>query len=244
MKSKTIGKLDAIYRYPVKSFAGERLESSRVENYGLYGDRCYAFVDHSKEGWDRFITARKVPEMLGYKAELIDEYTGLSASPKVKISNSDGTIYSWDANLLEHMQQYVKPIISLETHSFEDNELKAVDEGSILIVTNQALRHMESLIGDSINAIRFRPNLIMTISDEISESELLGRTIMVGETELTVNSFCERCSMINIDPHSLAKTPVVLKTVFKDMNQLFGMYASVARPGVVSLNDPIQLIES
>jgi len=63
MDSQPIGKIVQINRYPVKSFAGEKLNSVGLELYGLYGDRSHAFVDDTKEGWSRYITARKIPEM-------------------------------------------------------------------------------------------------------------------------------------------------------------------------------------
>jgi uncharacterized protein YcbX len=50
MNSKPIGEILQINRYPVKSFAGERLNSVGLESYGLHGDRSHAFVDDTKEG--------------------------------------------------------------------------------------------------------------------------------------------------------------------------------------------------
>ncbi|OGX68649.1 MAG: hypothetical protein A2189_01200 [Paenibacillus sp. RIFOXYA1_FULL_44_5] len=102
MNSKPIGKILSINRYPVKSFAGESLNSVRLEAYGLYGDRSHSFVDESKEGWMRYVTARQIPKMLSYKAELPEPGTQLSdlEYSQVKITCPDGRIEQWNEQLL------------------------------------------------------------------------------------------------------------------------------------------------
>lgn len=61
---KLIGEISEINRYPVKSFAGEGLETCKMDTYGLYGDRFCAFYDETMEGWQSFFTARDIPNML------------------------------------------------------------------------------------------------------------------------------------------------------------------------------------
>lgn len=44
-RTTTIGKLLEIWRYPVSSLAGERLELARVDAGGLRGDRTHALFE-------------------------------------------------------------------------------------------------------------------------------------------------------------------------------------------------------
>src|ERR1700726_4816360 len=61
-----IGHVEAIFRYPVKSMAGEQLEGANLGWYGLDGDRRLAFRrinDHSGMPW---LTASKLPDLLRF----------------------------------------------------------------------------------------------------------------------------------------------------------------------------------
>jgi uncharacterized protein YcbX len=66
-----IGVVNELKRYPIKSFAGEVMVEAEVATYGLVGDRKYAFIDESKDGFERYFTARQIPELLQYKAEWV-----------------------------------------------------------------------------------------------------------------------------------------------------------------------------
>src|SRR5690554_6451310 len=98
MNRKLIGEIIQINRYPVKSLAGERLNHVDVRTNGLLGDRSHAFIDATKEGWNRYITARQIPELLHYRAEL-DIHETADEYARVKITGLDGMVYEWDEHL-------------------------------------------------------------------------------------------------------------------------------------------------
>jgi MOSC domain-containing protein len=55
-----------LWRYPVKSLAGEPLDSAEISTDGIPGDRVVQVYD--AEG--RMVTARTAPRLLGLKATL------------------------------------------------------------------------------------------------------------------------------------------------------------------------------
>ncbi|MEX2628057.1 MAG: MOSC N-terminal beta barrel domain-containing protein, partial [Ilumatobacteraceae bacterium] len=57
-----------LWRYPVKSLQGERIESCDVGEHGLVGDRAWGLVDQ-RSGY--VLTARRVPELLMASARLV-----------------------------------------------------------------------------------------------------------------------------------------------------------------------------
>jgi uncharacterized protein YcbX len=59
-------KIAAIWRYPVKSMAGERLAEVDVGPLGLDGDRLV----HVEDARGRIVTARTRPRLLGFHATL------------------------------------------------------------------------------------------------------------------------------------------------------------------------------
>lgn len=239
MTKISIGHISEINRYPVKSLAGESLETSRIETYGLYGDRCHAFVDETKEGWDSFFTARDIPSMLSYKAKFIgggskDEF------PILNITSPDGRIFNWDEALLDEMQSYTARKMSMLSYQTQHSDLMAVDMGSILIITDTTLRRLEAIWGKRVDNRRFRANLIVTLDENsFDESNWLGTRLLAGGTELQVDAYCERCSLITVDPDTLEKDTSLLKKVNEEMNLNFGVYASVKKTGQINVGDKV-----
>lgn len=237
-----IGQISEINRYPVKSFAGESLEACKIETYGLYGDRCHAFIDETKEGWESFFTARDIPNMLTYKAKLIGE--GSEAEFKVSVTSPDGRIFYWNEELLKELQRYSRKKMSMMSYKPQNTGLPAVDTGSILIVTDAALRKLEAIWGKRLDKRRFRANLIVSLDDSsFNESDWIGKRLSVGSAELHVDMFCERCSMITIDPDTLERDTSLLKKVKEEMNLYFGVYASVNKAGQINVGEKVYLID-
>src|SRR5271165_293963 len=59
-----IGHVEAIFRYPVKSMAGERLEEADLGWYGLDGDRRLALRRVNDRSGMPWLTASKLPDLL------------------------------------------------------------------------------------------------------------------------------------------------------------------------------------
>lgn len=244
MAANSIGTITQINRYPVKSFAGETVTSSAVETYGLYGDRCYAFIDETKEGWSSYITARTIPQMLTYKTTILNEPTDIE-SPVVKVTSPDGREFSWDEQLLQEIQPLAKPKITMKTFLKPEADLLAMDAGSILIITNASLRKLEALWGKPLDSRRFRANLIVALDENsIDESNWIGKRLRIGSAELQVDSFCERCTLITTDPDTLEKDSTLLRKVNEEMKLSFGVYASVIQTGQIQLGEKVYLDEN
>lgn len=238
-----IGEIVKISRYPIKSMAGEDLETTRIDAYGLYGDRSHAFVDTAKEGWESYITARQLSHLLGYKVRL-GEVTASDEFPQVEVLTPDGHAVTWDEPLLAEVQSHFEQKIALLRCKPDSTDLLAVDAGGILIVTDHSLRKLEHLVGNSIDIRRFRPNLVISLNSQYisNDSDLVGKRLRIGNTELQLIEECERCSMITIDPDTYERDPLILKKVNEEMNLNFGVYASVVKVGEVNVGDKVYLV--
>ncbi|NOU92696.1 MOSC domain-containing protein [Paenibacillus sp. LMG 31456] len=236
-----IGEIKNINRYPVKSLAGEGLETSRIETYGLYGDRSHAFIDETKEGWSSYMTARQIPDLLSYKAMFIGEGSA-QEFPKVNVVAPNGRSLNWDEDLLGELQAYSNTKMSMLSYKPNNQDLLAMDTGSILIITDASLRKLEEIWGKRLDKRRFRANLLVAVADNsLSESDWIGKRLIIGSAELEVTMYCERCSMITIDPDTLERDKSLLKKVNEEMNLNFGVYASVNKVGQVSVGDKVFL---
>ena len=89
---QVIGTVKEIWRYPVKSMAGERLQRANVGALGIYGDRGWAIRDE-KAGEIR--NARKLPALLHCTAVYLREPSGCDVPP-AQITMPDGTTFRSD----------------------------------------------------------------------------------------------------------------------------------------------------
>ncbi|MCR8844276.1 MOSC domain-containing protein [Paenibacillus sp. SC116] len=230
-----VGKIIDMYRFPVKSFAGERLESCQIEPYGLYGDRFCAFYDETKQGWNSFFTARQIPNMLAYQAKHVDD--------GIVVTGPDGRTFGWDKELMQEIQSYSKRKVSMKSYrepNPTDPNLMSVDAASILIVTDATLRKLEALWGKPVDHRRFRANIVIAVEEGIvSETEWLGKRLSVGDIELQVDEECSRCMITTLDPDTQERDPSLLKILNTEMKMNFGVYASVKKVGQIRVGDNV-----
>lgn len=237
--AQRVGEIGEIYRYPIKSFAGERLDACRLERYGVYGDRFGAFHDGRGQGWDSYVTARQWPKMLAYKARLIGD--------ELEVVAADGRTFGWDEALLEEIRELTSRQLIMtdwQAPHLEQPELLSVDLGSALIVTDATVRELSSQWGKHLDVRRFRPNFVIKTTEVAGrEQSWIGKKLRIGETMLHVFRYCERCSMITVDPDTQERDPSLLQTVKDRMALKFGVYASVISTGVIHTGDPVYVEE-
>ena len=119
LTEKEIGKIASLWRYPVKSMIGESLSSVKIDDKGLWGDRCYALIDKAT---GKVITAknpRKWPTIFGFSASLIESDNSINDTPPVRIRLEDGSLVTSD-------QENINQILS---KAFNHEVLLAVTNG-------------------------------------------------------------------------------------------------------------------
>jgi uncharacterized protein YcbX len=111
------------------------------------------------------------------------------------------------------------------------------DEASISVIAVDTVREIGRLAGLSLDARRFRPNVVVRLSRPVpfQEDEWLGGVLSFGEGDdgaaITVTLHDVRCSMLNIDPDSASMAPEVLKAVVRANQNRAGIYGTVTRTG-------------
>jgi hypothetical protein len=89
--TRSSGTVQSLWRYPVKSMAGEELDASEVTARGLLGDRAYALVDGAEGKVASAKNPRKWPRLFEFGAALVDRPSLGAALPAVRITLPDGT---------------------------------------------------------------------------------------------------------------------------------------------------------
>lgn len=106
--------IQQIWRYPVKSMAGEPLELAQIERRGIVGDRLWAVRDEEKSA---LTSAKKLPALLRLRARFVTEPRAGEAPhrvPGVVIGLPDGSeLESSDARVHERLSDFVGRRVSL-----------------------------------------------------------------------------------------------------------------------------------
>ncbi|WP_340372362.1 MOSC N-terminal beta barrel domain-containing protein [Peribacillus sp. FSL E2-0218] len=237
-----VGSIQEITRHPVKSFAGEQVQATKVMDYGLYGDRSHAFKD--KQG--KFITITQVPEMVRYQAFFSGEET-LKAYPELKVKAPDGNILTWgEKAFLEEMDLLLMREAEAVVYPPSHIPFGAIEEENILLVSDASIAELTKLWGNEVDGRRFRHNVVLSLVNKTPflEESWFGKRIIIGnDVELEIKRHCERCMIITVDPGDSHKDPSLLKTVVKERNNHFGVYASVLRTGEIRLGDQVFLMD-
>ncbi len=231
-----VGMVKEIWRYPVKSMAGEPLEEAGIYWYGIDGDRRAAFVrsdNHSAFPW---LTARQVPDLVRYRPW----YTAADArqSP-VMVQTPHGRALPLDSPELQtELAQAYGHAVSLIRIGRGIYDTLPVSVMSV--ATAQALAAAVDFL---LDYRRFRQNIIIKTFDgrPFAEESWVGAVIAVGEVHFRLNQQIERCQMINVDPDTAVRDTRVLKWVAQTRANCVGVAATPETVGVLRRGDIVRL---
>jgi uncharacterized protein len=218
-----------VWRYPVKSMAGERLDSCAVGEKGLEGDRRWALVDGTPNRAGKPLTIREEARLMTYRARL--------AGGVVEVLTPDGEIRGLDEGTVAHLAAETSRSLTLR-----ELEGANFDDSPVLLVNLATVAVFEAEAGMRVDHRRFRANLYVDGLEPSEEISWLGRRVAVGGTELEVVSRCERCVVITRDPDTSAATPALLRVLTETHETYMGVYCLVTRSGRVAVGDPVHLV--
>jgi uncharacterized protein YcbX len=234
-----IGRVVGLWRYPVKAMAAEAVGEAEVSWHGLAGDRRWGFV---REGRERrgfpWLTIRDVPAMARYRPRLADPARP-DRSPVVVTTPSGGELDVADPALAAELGAGLA--LKLDRGTFDALPLS--------LITAQSLATLGTLAGRPLAVGRFRPNLLVGADDPghggngFPEEAWVGCTLRVGDALVRIDRRDKRCVVVNVDPATAERDPVVLRTIARQRQAHLGVYGSTARPGRVAVGDPVVVHE-
>jgi uncharacterized protein YcbX len=236
------GAITELWRYPVKSMAGEPVRSMRVDWRGAGGDRTHALLyDH--KGARKHLTAREAPAMLAWSAAYPlapDAVLDPAEPPPVTVTAPDGSELSWqDPRLRRGLVEALGREVELQ-RDVEGQQ----DIGRTLLVTTEATRAaLEAELGRPLDLRRFRPNLhLQTDAPAWAEHGWEGRRMRIeGGVVLELLAPCERCAIPNRDPDTQEKWPELLRHITAQHEMLFGINARVMTAGRVEVGQTVEI---
>ena len=258
-----IGKVESLWRYPVKSMRGEELDEIFAGYPGVYGDRVFAFTSSLSPKGFPFFTGRDQRQMIRYRARFrnpekaarpinLAEAESSGANPisanaselMIEVETPDGkTIAIDDPALIDNLRANVD-----ENHQLTLNRSdKAItDCRPLSIFAVQSAKKLGEETGTNVDKRRFRANVYvdLTNADGFAEDQFVGKTLRIGsKVVVSVLERDPRCMMITLDPDTAEKTPAILKQVAQAHEGMAGVYGAVLMEGMIRKEDSVELID-
>lgn len=209
--------LEEIWRYPVKSMAGEPLQTADITEHGIAGDR----IIQARNAAGRILTARTRPGLLRHRAVLLENGDVLV----------DGR--SWRA---EEVARDVEKAAGAGTRLVRSDAEDRFDVLPLLVTTDG----MFAAVGHDRR--RFRPNLVIGGVEGLAEREWEGARLRIGKVVIGMEDLRSRCIMTTFDPDTGQQDLNVLRRVQKEFDGVLGLNSYVVTPGLISVGDPVELI--
>jgi hypothetical protein len=206
-----------LWRYPVKSMAGEPLSEIDVRDDGFLGDRLV----HVEDGHGRVITSRTHPRLLGLRATL-----GAGGDPLVN----------------GHPWRAPESAAAVRQAAGEDARLVAYDGPErfdvlpLLVATDGAVRAL------GVDRRRLRPNIVVAGVEGSAERGWPGRRLGIGKVVLALEKLRGRCVMTTYDPDTQEQDLSVLTRIVREFGGRMALDTAVARAGHIAVGDPVVLL--
>lgn len=234
MRGDEVGRVTALFRYPVKSMGAESLESVDIGWNGLAGDRRWAFV---RDGLVRsgfpWLTIRERPDMGHYQPRFAEADRPELSATIVRTPSGD----EFDV---------VDPALAAElgdgAHVIKQSR-GIFDELPLSLITTQTLAALGAMVGSAMDVRRFRPNLVVeaTGDAEFPEDEWIGAVLRVGGMTMRIDQRDKRCVMVNVEPVTSMRDPAILRAIARERQACLGVYGSTVEPGRLSVGDPVSI---
>jgi len=207
-----------LWRYPVKSFAGERVASARLGADGVPGDRLVRVM-----GPEGVRTSRRHYRLLGLQGSL-------DASGRALI---DGHPW-WSNEALALVRRAAGDDAWLEATGGDGDEVR-FDVLPLLVATDGAV----AAFGRDVR--RLRPNVLIGGVDGLAERDWPGKLLRIGDAVIRLDSLRGRCPMTTVDPDTLERDPEVLRDIGRRFGGRIALNADVVRGAVVAIGDRVTL---
>jgi uncharacterized protein YcbX len=206
-----------LWRYPVKSMAGERIPQAEVGKLGIAGDRT--ILVHIG---GNLISSRTHHRLLGLK--------GTRGSNGVPLISG----HKWDSPEALHL---VKEAAGPDAEVTEYNGAERFDVLPLLVATDGAINHM------GFDGRRLRPNIVIGGVEDLKEREWPGHRLRIGGAIIHAAQLRGRCIMTTFDPDTLQQDRTVLKRIVQELGGKMALDCAVLQGGVLREGDPVAVLE-
>ncbi len=238
-----IGTVKQIWRFAVKSMAGEQLSSCDVGVRGIPGDRGWAIRDETA---GKLATGSRHPLLMQCAARYREQPTNGSVH-HVDMTFPGGLVVGSDtSDVNAQLTELLDKPVSLSSLQQDVQAEHYFDVAPIHVLTTASLAEMSHVYPEGIwDVRRFRPNFFVETEPSFTgliEFEWIGKTLRVGEVELQCDIPTERCSMAMSAQAEFPRDERILRSIKEAANLNLGIYVKVITPGAVRVHDVVELM--
>jgi uncharacterized protein len=212
-------RIGEIWRYPVKSMAGERLEQAELRREGIPGDRTLYVVD----AHGRILTARNHPGLLALHATI-------DAEGEVLVEGVPWYDPATEAAVRAAAGDGAELVPASGSERFDILPLLVATDGSI-----DAFGH---------DPRRLRPNVVISGVEGLAEREWEGRLLAVGGAVIALADLRGRCIMTTWDPDTLEQDTGIYQKIRSRFGGRLALNAWAGREGRIEVGDEVELVEA
>jgi len=237
------GTVAGLWRWPVKSMAGERVNALRLDGRGAGGDRTHA-VTHVHKGELKPLTAREAPRLLAWRAAYpfnLDGGLDPARPPFATVTAPDGHSYRWgDPRLRTKLEADLGRPVQMR------RDVEGIQDAprTLLVTTQASLDALSEELDTPIDLRRFRPNV--HLETDAAAWEDLGwegaELAFSGGVRLRLLHPCERCAIPTRHPDTQVKWAGLLRHLTATHDQCFGINARVLTGGRLAAGETAELI--
>jgi len=209
--------IQELWRYPVKSMAGERIQRAEVTDGGIVGDRMVLVAGPG----GRIITSRTHPRLLGLRGSLAPD-------GEVLVNHKPWA----DPAIAEAVRVAAGPHAHLVPHDGPER----FDVLPLLIGTDGAFEQL------GVDHRRLRPNIVIGGVDGLAERGWPGHRLRVGGVIAAVAQLRSRCVMTTYDPDTLEQDLSVLRRIASEFGGQMALDCGVVSGGWIAVGDPVELL--
>jgi uncharacterized protein YcbX len=209
-------RVSSLWRYPVKSLAGEPISEAVLTSLGVPGDR----IVHVR-GPEGVRTSRRQYKLLGLHGTL-----GEDGKPRI-----NGL--PWDH---PEALALVREAAGEDAWPMAYGGPERFDVLPLLVATDGAI----AAFGRDLR--RLRPNIVIGGVEGLAEFEWAGAELHIGDAVIGIDSRRGRCPMTTVDPDTLERDPEVLRDIGRRFGGRLALNAEVLVPGRIAVGDPVRLV--
>lgn len=249
MSEPAEGKVNALYRYPVKGLTAEAMATVRLEREATMPcDRVYA-IENGASLFNpehpahlpkvHFLMLMRNEQLAALDCRYDDAthtlrvFRGSTVAASGDLRTAEGR-----ANIEEFLNSYVPAtalrgwprIVHSAGHSFSDVAAKCVH-----VINLESVRSLATVLGMDLDLRRFRANVIVEGPPAWSELDWIGKVLEFSDgLKAEVFKRTERCAATNVNPATGARDLKIPSLLSRTLGHTdFGVYARIIAPGAL-----------
>jgi uncharacterized protein YcbX len=261
----TIGKVDSLWRYPVKSMGGEELDEAFLGFSGVYGDRFFAFTSSASPKGFPFFSGREQQEMLRYRPVFRSADKAarpINLAEAEKLGPGVTPMYAQPAELMVDVETPSGEVLAIDDPrlvgmlceglrhapalTLVRSDRSMTDCRPVSIFSLQTVQQLSNELGNQVDQRCFRANIYVDLpaAGGFGEQALVGRSLAIGsKAVISILERDPRCKMITLDPDTGQSDPQILRQVAQAHDATAGVYSAVLVEGTVRKGDIVELLD-